>query len=95
MTRVELAQIRELVARVGERIQPLLLPCDGLARRNAFAHIWLGIKTRFGDEWKECADAQEVEAFIRWIDGNPNAEYDAYGGSVTARGILSLFDALP
>lgn len=95
MTGADLAQLRSLVATVGERIQPLLLPCETLAHRNAFAHIWLGVKTRFGDNWRETADSGEVGAFVRWMDAHPNEEYGAFAGSVTARELPTLFNQSP
>ncbi len=78
----DLTKIREQVARVGGRIQPLLLPCEGIAKRNAFAHIWLGVKTRFSEEWRDRARAEDVAAFVDWIDAHPNADYEEYAGSV-------------
>ena len=79
----DLTNIREQVARVGGRIQPLLLPCEGIAKRNAFAHIWLGVKTRFTQEWRDRARAEDVTAFIDWMDSHPNSDYDEYTGSIT------------
>ena len=83
MTERELKQIREQVAVVGARIQPLLLPCEGLSQRNAFAHIWLGMKTCFGENWRECAIPAEVAGFVGWIDSHPNADYSEFAGPVT------------
>ncbi len=83
MTDTELRQISDRVAEVGARIQPLLAPCEGLSKRNAFAHIWLGVKTRFGESWRSAADGEEVQNFLTWVGDNPNADYDEYTGSVT------------
>lgn len=76
----DLAPVREAVARVGARIQPLLEPHPGLARRNAFAHIWLGVKLRFGDDWKETAEPTSLLEFIEWIDSHPNDDYEEWPG---------------
>jgi len=78
MTPEELDCIRERVRTVAERIQPLLEPAKGLSRRNAPAHIWLGVRLVFGDEWRARAESSSVLRFIDWIDANPNADYDAW-----------------
>ena len=49
MTAPTIAQVNVRVREVADRIQPLLAPHPGLARRNAHAHAWLGIKTLFGE----------------------------------------------
>lgn len=79
----ELTNIREQVAATGDAIQPLLLPHAGLARRNAYAHIWLGISAMFGDQWRSTAIAGEVIDFVRWIGANPNEDYGAFTGPTT------------
>lgn len=79
----ELVRIRELVATVGANIQPLLQPHNGLAKRNAYAHIWLGISTRFGGRWRESAICLEIEAFLAWLAENPNADYHAFTGTTS------------
>jgi hypothetical protein len=56
----ELAQINARVRAVADRIQPLLEPHPGLARRNAHAHAWLGLKVIFGDDWRERAADYEA-----------------------------------
>lgn len=76
----DLAPVRDAVARVGARIQPLLEPHPGLAQRNAFAHIWLGIKVRFGEDWKAQADADSLLEFIDWLDRHPNDDYEDWPG---------------
>jgi len=76
----ELMAIREHVAAVGDAIQPLLLPHAGLARRNAYAHVWLGISTVFGDQWRATAVAHQVIDFVHWIGVNPNEDYAAFSG---------------
>ena len=86
MTDAELRQIRDCVAEIGARIQPLLSPCEGLSKRNAFAHIWLGVKTRFGESWRTSARAAEVGNFLNWLRDNPNADYDEYTGSIMLSG---------
>ncbi|MSR29177.1 MAG: hypothetical protein EXS03_06350 [Phycisphaerales bacterium] len=83
MTKREYEQIRALTAEIGPRIQPLLQPCEGLTKRNAFAHIWLGVRTRFGEGWREVALAEEVAGFVRWIGNNPNADYSDFRGGIT------------
>ena len=70
------------VRRVGDRIQPLLDPHPGLAARNAHAHVWLGIKVRFGESWRVRARPEGVRAFIEWIEANPNADYDEFPGAI-------------
>jgi hypothetical protein len=89
----ELAQINARVRAVADRIQPLLEPHPGLARRNAHAHAWLGLKVIFGDDWRERAAPESVFAFLAWMDANPNADYGDYPGpreelSAEARGEL-------
>ena len=39
----ELAAVNARVRAVAVRIQPLLEPHPGLAKRNAHAHVWLGL----------------------------------------------------
>ena len=76
----QLAAVNDRVRAVAERIQPLLEPHPGLARRNAHAHVWLGLKVIFGDDWRERAAPGSVQALLAWIEAHPNADYDAYGG---------------
>jgi hypothetical protein len=76
----ELAAVNARVRAVSDRIQPLLEPHPGLARRNAHAHVWLGLKVVFGEEWRECTSPASVHAFLDWMDANPNADYDEYAG---------------
>jgi hypothetical protein len=76
----ELARVNARVRAVADRIQPLLEPHPGLARRNAHAHVWLGIKVVFGEEWREFAAPASVHAFLDWMDAKPNADYDEYAG---------------
>ena len=83
MNSEQLKTIREQVAQTGARIQLQLLPHDGLPHRNAFAHIWLGVKTVFGEHWREGAQSSEVGAFVAWIGANPNASYESFDGEVT------------
>ncbi|MSR18284.1 MAG: hypothetical protein EXS00_03790 [Phycisphaerales bacterium] len=78
----EVATVTEAVRRVGELIQPELLPHPELTKRNAFAHIWLGIKTVFGDSWRDRAGLAGVLAFVEWIGAHPNADYQDYRGPV-------------
>ena len=75
-----LAQVNARVREVADRIQPLLAPHAGLARRNAHAHAWLGIKTIFGEHWRERADLTTVLAFVEWLDAHPNDDYENYDG---------------
>ena len=77
-----LTEVNARVREVADRIQPLLEPHAGRARRNAHAHAWLGIKTIFGDDWRERADFATVLAFVAWMDAHPNDEYEAYDGPV-------------
>ena len=77
-----LAQVNARVRQVADRIQPLLTPHPGLARRNAHAHAWLGIKTVFGEHWRQRADLGTVLAFVEWLDRHPNHDYQAYDGPV-------------
>ena len=79
----DIKQIREAVAQIGARIQPQLLPHESLAQRNAFAHIWLGVRTTFGEHWRATGCPGEVTAFIAWIGENPNADYESFTGQVT------------
>lgn len=76
----QLAEVTERVRAVADRIQPLLEPHPGLARRNAHAHVWLGIKVVFGDDWRARADPASVGAFLAWMDHHPNADYGDYPG---------------
>ena len=76
----ELQAVNARVRAVADRIQPLLEPHPGLARRNAYAHVWLGLKVTFGDDWRERAAPASVLAFLEWMDANPNADYEEYAG---------------
>jgi hypothetical protein len=76
----ELAAVNDRVRAVADRIQPLLEPHPGLARRNAHAHVWLGLKVIFGDDWRERAAPASVHVFLAWMDANPNADYGEYCG---------------
>lgn len=82
-----LTHVNARVREVADRIQPLLAPHAGLARRNAHAHAWLGIKTVFGEDWRERADLTTVLAFVAWLDTHPNDDYEAYDGPVRHRGL--------
>lgn len=85
MTPEEVDSIRERVRRVAERIQPLLLPEPGLSRRNAPAHLWLGVRILFGDEWRARADPASVLRFIDWVESNPNSDYNSWNESPRLR----------
>ena len=85
MSATTLAQVNARVRQVADRIQPLLAPHAGLSRRNAQAHAWLGIKTVFGEAWRERADLATVLAFVEWLDAHPNDDYEAYDGPVRHR----------
>ena len=90
-----LTQVNARVREVADRIQPLLAPHAGLTRRNAHAHAWLGIKTVFGEQWRERADLAAVLAFVEWMDAHPNDDYEAYDGPVRHLGLAErglLFD---
>lgn len=76
----ELATVNARVRAIADRIQPLLEPHPGMAQRNAHAHVWLGLKVTFGEEWRERTAPSSVHAFLGWIDGNPNADYEDYRG---------------
>ena len=76
----ELQAVNARVRAVADRIQPLLEPHPGLAKRNAHAHVWLGLKVIFGDDWRERAAPSSVLAFLGWMDANPNADYEEYMG---------------
>jgi hypothetical protein len=97
MKRDQLNAIASRVREVADRIQPLLEPHPGLAARNAHAHIWLGIKLRFGESWRSRATHAGVCAFIEWIDSNPNADYEEFPGPIELRepeqGLFGALDA--
>ena len=76
----ELQAVNARVRAVSDRIQPLLEPHPGLAKRNAHAHVWLGLKVIFGDDWRDRAAPASVYAFLAWMDANPNADYEEYAG---------------
>lgn len=82
MSAPTLTMVNARVREVADRIQPLLTPHAGLAKRNAHAHAWLGIKTIFGEDWRERADLTTVLAFVAWLDAHPNDDYEAYVGPV-------------
>ncbi len=89
----ELAEINAQIRAVAGRIQPLLEPHPGLQHRNAHAHVWLGLKLVFGNDWRERVMPASVRAFLSWMESNPNADYGAYDGprdelSAEARGAL-------
>ena len=95
MNKRDLDDVAMRVRRVGDRIQPLLDPHPGLAARNAHAHIWLGIKVRFGESWRTRASHDGVCAFIDLIAANPNADYEAFPGPIElAEPEQGLFGAL-
>lgn len=78
----DLTLVRERVNAVAAAIQPLLAPHPGLAQRNAHAHIWLGLKVVFGEDWRQRATRASALEFLDWMARNPNAEYEAYDGAV-------------
>jgi hypothetical protein len=80
MDDAQLAAVNERVRRVAEEIQPLLSPHAGLARRNAHAHVWLGIKVVLGETWRQDIAPESVNAFLEWMRANPNADYQDYTG---------------
>ena len=80
MQPAELASVTARVRAVADRIQPLLDPHTGLAQRNAYAHVWLGLKVIFGEEWRERTAPASIRAFLDWMDANPNADYEEYAG---------------
>jgi hypothetical protein len=82
---VSLDRIRQRVHEVAEAIQPRLHPHPGLARRNAHAHIWLGISERFGQDWRERADLACVLEMVEWFMNHPNDGYKAFAGPVRHR----------
>lgn len=89
----ELVAVNDRVREVADRIQPLLEPHPGLARRNAHAHVWLGLKVTFGDDWRARASPASVHAFLDWMAAHPNLDYGSYAGprdelSAQARGEL-------
>lgn len=80
MTHEELVLVRRTVAEVAAEVQPLLQPVPGLSRRNAPAHLWLGIRERFGPEWRVRALASSVLEMLEWMRRNPNGDYGAWPG---------------
>jgi hypothetical protein len=80
VTPAQLAAVTERVRAVAERIQPLLAPHPGLAKRNAHAHVWLGLKVVLGEDWRTAAAPASVHALLDWMEREPNAEYEAYDG---------------
>ena len=80
MLPADLVAVNARVRAVADRIQPLLAPHPGLAQRNAHAHVWLGLKVVFGEEWRERTAPASVHAFLDWMDAHPNADYDEYRG---------------
>lgn len=85
MRQVSLDRIRQRVHEVAEAIGPLLDPHPGLSRRNAHAHIWLGINRRFGQDWRERADLAGVLAMVEWFLHHPNHDYEAFPGPIRHR----------
>jgi len=84
---IDLRQVQARVNEVSACIQPLLLPHPELARRNAHAHVWLGIKVRFGEDWRERACLESVMTFLDWMRTNPNGDYGEYAGPVRHRSV--------
>lgn len=76
----ELAALTARVRTVADQIQPELRPHPGLAARNAYAHVWLGLKVIFGEDWRNRITPASATAFLEWISANPNADYDDYSG---------------
>ena len=80
MDPAQLQSVNARVRSVADRIQPLLEPHPGLTARNAHAHVWLGLKVVFGEDWRDRAAPASVHAFLDWIDAHPNADYEEYRG---------------
>ena len=79
-----------LILQSGNQLFKALLNHAGSGRpplpeRNAFAHIWLGLKLVFGESWRERADPESVHAFLNWIEREPNPDYGEYAGPVRER----------
>ena len=66
-------RVRRAVAVAGDHLKDKLPPVEGLAHRNAYAHIWKTIKTKFGVSYKYLGDEelQNVLDVIEECKANP------------------------
>lgn len=76
------------VRAVAEAIQSQLEPHPGLAHRNAHAHIWLGINTIFGEDWRDRAQFSCVMQCVEWIHTHPNDDYENFPGPIEFRTVV-------
>jgi hypothetical protein len=51
-------RIQEAVAKAGDELKEKLQPIAEHVERNAYAHLWRGIKGKFGKSYKDCDDVQ-------------------------------------
>ena len=58
MSPENLKRIREAVNEAGLHLEGKLPPCEGLSKRNPYAHLWERIKHEMGRPCKECEDYQ-------------------------------------
>lgn len=67
MTPENMNRIQRAVSVAGDHLKDLLPPVEGLAHRNAYAHIWKAIKTKYGMSYKFVPDS-EVQNMLELID---------------------------
>ena len=67
--------IWEKIQSTGDELQPLLKPSNLHKNgRNAYAHIALSIKEKFGKSYKDISDDKfgEITSYIEYLLKNPN-----------------------
>lgn len=73
MIQENMNRIQRAVAAAGDHLKDKLPSVEGLAHRNAYAHVWKAIKTHFGVSYKFIPDEQleDVLALIENCRSNP------------------------
>ena len=65
--------VRDAVKEAGDYLQEKLPPHPNHAKRNAYAHLWRGIKEEMGRSYKECDDSDlpKILELIQHMRQNP------------------------
>ena len=75
MNELNRKKLWELIKSTGDKLQPLLKPSRLHPKgRNAYAHIALSIKEKFGKSYKDISDDKfdEITSYIENLLRNPN-----------------------
>ena len=96
MNHYDLKKIQESVTLTAMVIKPLLNTSALHKVRNPYAHIWLGISTTHGDDWRKIATPHSIYLFLDWISKHPNSSYNEYPGPIETlpENHGTLFDSL-